>query len=169
MDKLNRFWLIITGAVVLLIIASCIIIGLHRDNGQPIEITSSEPPIFQGEINIDGAVINPGSYPVKTGDSIDEILQISGVDKKNADVSNMYLYVPRINETFVSQKVDINRADPWLLQALPNIGESRAEAICNYRLQNGSFHNIEEITKVPGITGQTFEKMKDLITVAEYH
>jgi competence protein ComEA len=65
------------------------------------------------------------------------------------------------------QKVDINRAEAWLLQALPGIGEVRARAIVDYRQQNGSFRNINELLEVEGIGMDTYEKIKPLITVAE--
>jgi competence ComEA-like helix-hairpin-helix protein len=67
------------------------------------------------------------------------------------------------------QKIDINHAEVWLLQALPSIGEVKAQAIFDYRRQNGPFGSIQEITRVPGINLSTFEKIKDLITVSEIH
>jgi comEA protein len=64
------------------------------------------------------------------------------------------------------QQIDINRADVWLLQALPDIGETRAKAIVEYRLQNGLFRMVEDITSVPGIGASVFEKIKPYITVS---
>jgi len=54
-----------------------------------------------------------------------------------------------------------------LLEALPGIGETRAQAIIDYRQQNGPFHNINELTKVEGIGIATYEKIKHLISVAD--
>ena len=65
------------------------------------------------------------------------------------------------------QKINLNRAEAWLLEALPEIGESRAQAIIDYREQNGPFHNINELIKVEGIGTATYEKIKDRITVAD--
>jgi comEA protein len=64
------------------------------------------------------------------------------------------------------QKIDINRADVWLLQALPGIGETKAQAIVDYRIQNGLFRVVEDITKVPGIGASVFDKIKPFITVS---
>jgi len=50
---------------------------------------------------------------------------------------------------------------------LPGIGEVRAQAIIDYRRQNGPFHNISELTKVEGIGTATYEQIKQLITVAD--
>jgi comEA protein len=65
------------------------------------------------------------------------------------------------------QKIDINRAEAWLLEALPGIGESKAQAIIAYRQQNGGFHSITEITRVEGIGPAIYEEIKDLITVGD--
>jgi competence protein ComEA len=168
-DKMNAFWLAATGVIILLIITSSIIIWMRYDRGRLIVISPPPTPQSGVEIYIDGAVGNPGRYPLKTGDSIDGVLQASGGTDVDADLSHLYLYIPRSKEITASQKIDINRADVWLLEALPNVGEVKARAVYDYRSQNGPFRNIEEITKVPGINSTTFEKIKDLITVAEYH
>ncbi len=86
---------------------------------------------------------------------------------QNADLSRMRLYIPQVNENIQPQKVNVNRAEVWLLQALPDIGKVRAQAIIDYRQQNGPFRNIGEIAKVPGINSSTFEKIKDFITITE--
>jgi competence protein ComEA len=43
----------------------------------------------------------------------------------------------------------------------------RAKAIVDYRTQNGNFHNINELTNVPGIGPETLAGIKDMITVAD--
>ncbi len=65
------------------------------------------------------------------------------------------------------QKIDINRAEAWLLEALPGIGKTLAQRIIDYRQKNGSFRNITEITKVEGIGPDIYEQIKNLITVAD--
>jgi comEA protein len=65
------------------------------------------------------------------------------------------------------QKIDINRAEAWLLEALPGIGPAKAQAIIDYRQQNGGFGHIAEITEVPGIGQDTYESLRDLITVGD--
>jgi len=65
------------------------------------------------------------------------------------------------------QKIDINRAEAWLLEALPGIGPSKAQAIIDYRQQNGGFGHIAEITEVEGIGLAIYEQIKDLITIAD--
>ena len=65
------------------------------------------------------------------------------------------------------QKIDINRAEAWLLEALPGIGESKAQAIIAYRQQNGGFSHIIEITEVEGIGPAIYEDIKNLIAVGD--
>jgi comEA protein len=72
-----------------------------------------------------------------------------------------------VNPTEQPQKIDINRAKAWLLEALPGIGPSKAQAIIDYRQQNGGFKHITEITRVEGIGPAIYEQIKDLITVGD--
>ena len=62
-------------------------------------------------------------------------------------------------------KVNINTADETQLQTLSGIGQSRAEAIIEYREKNGGFSSVEEIMNVDGIKEGIFEKIKDEIVV----
>lgn len=164
---LNKFWLLATFLLIIIIILNGLIIELRRSPGRPVEISIPQSRIFSGEIYVDGAVINPGIYPITSTDNIETVLQATGGTISSADLSRVHLYIPRSGESQKSQKVDINRADAWLLSALPDIGNVRAQAIVGYREQNGPFRNIEEITQVPGIGRSTFEKIKDLITLVD--
>jgi comEA protein len=65
------------------------------------------------------------------------------------------------------QKIDINRAEAWLLEALPGIGPSKAQAIIEYRQQNGGFSDISEILNVEGIGETIYEDIRELITVGD--
>ena len=164
----NRYWaLTITILLVAIIAIGGIIAWSRYSPSQPIEISMPPHPQLQGEIYIGGAVISPGFYPLNAGDSIENIIQAAGGTTSNADLSQLKLHVPESGETYSPQKIDINRAEAWLLEALPSIGEVRAQAIINYRRQNGPFSNIKELTKVEGIGITTYEQIKHLITVAD--
>jgi len=59
--------------------------------------------------------------------------------------------------------VNINSAGIEELTTLPNIGESKAEAIIRYRDEHGYFISIDEIKNVSGIGDVLFETIKDHI------
>ncbi|MDE6621953.1 MAG: helix-hairpin-helix domain-containing protein [Lachnospiraceae bacterium] len=61
--------------------------------------------------------------------------------------------------------VNINTATLAELTSVSGIGESRAQAIIDYREQHGSFGSIEDIKKVDGIKDGLFSKIKDKITI----
>ncbi len=62
-------------------------------------------------------------------------------------------------------RVNINTADREELMSLNGIGESRADAIIEYRTQNGSFTSAEQIMEVSGIAEGIYAKIKDQIRV----
>ena len=166
-SKFSRFWTLITILLVVTIIAGGIVVWSQYN--RPVEISISKPS-SQEQLNlicIGGAVSNPGFYPLRAGDSVEALIQAAGGTTSSADPGWLKLYVPMVGEEKLPQKVNINRAEAWLLEALPGIGEIRAQAIIDYRLQKGLFHNINELTKVEGIGITTYEKIKDLITVAD--
>ena len=68
-------------------------------------------------------------------------------------------------ETRPDGKVNINQASKEELMTLPGIGEVKADAIIQYRTEQGKFASIEEIKNISGIKDGVFEKMKDKITV----
>ena len=61
----------------------------------------------------------------------------------------------------------VNSASVDLLDTLPGIGPALAGAIVSYREQNGPFRSVAEVTSVPRIGPAAYEKIRDLVTVAE--
>ena len=167
-DRLNPLWLLATGILILIILISSLAIWLGRDKGTEIIFsTQSNQPISTENIIIDGAVTNPGSYPLRKDDSLSDLIRAAGGQNKNADLSNLKVTVPQAGDATSPQRININRAESWLLQALPGIGEIRAQAVVDYRTKNGPFKNTEEIMLVPGFSPSTFEKVKELITISD--
>ena len=61
--------------------------------------------------------------------------------------------------------ININTADQSTLELLPGIGPSYAKRIIEYRIQNGGFSDISELTKVKGIGEKRFEKIRAFVTI----
>ena len=167
MTKLDKYWaLLIILLLVIIAIGSMVTWSKYRQS-QPIEISIAPRQELQGEIYIGGAVNNPGFYPFKANDSLEALIQDAGGTTGGADLRQFKLYVPKTGEGQQPQRVNLNRAEAWLLQALPGIGETKAQAIIDYRRKNGPFHDTNELMKVEGIGTATYEKIKNLITVAD--
>jgi competence protein ComEA len=168
MSSANRFYLFITVFLLIAAVAGGVTLAVQHSRNQPVEIVLSqtEPPELSGEIYVGGAVANPGIYTVREGDTLQGLLSDAGIEPY-ADLSHIEIYVPQAGETASIQKIDINRAEHWLLEALPGIGEVLAQRIVDYRSQNGPFKRIEDLLKVSGVGEGTLEKIKDYITVSD--
>ena len=134
---------------------------------------------------VSGAVVRPGVYQLQEGDRLGDALVVAGGPTADADLRSVnqalrvrdedHLHIPRIGETPVVKspreemsalvRLNINEADVGALKELPNIGETRANAIVAYREQNGGFGELAEIMEVDGIGPGIFESIRDLITV----
>jgi len=168
MNRADRVYLFITVFLFIAAIAGGVMLGVQRSRNQPVEIVLSqtEPPAQNGDLYIGGAVANPGIYSWQEGDTLETLLSDAGVES-DADLSHIEVYVPREGEEQSPQKIDINRAEAWLLEALPGIGQTLAERIVDYRNASGPFQRIEDLLKVSGVGEATFENMKDFITVSD--
>ena len=164
----KNYWLLIIILLIAVAIMGSLLAGLGCGT-QPIEISRPDDTNLEeaSQIYIGGAVNNPGFYPLKGGDSLQDLIQAAGGTTDSADLSWLELRIPRLGEAEAPQKIDLNRAPVWLLEALPGIGEVKAQAIIDHRQQNGSFSNINELLDVDGIGQGILENIKDLITVAD--
>src|ERR1700681_1740602 len=78
----------------------------------------------------------------------------------------LLLLVTLLFSAFALAAVNINTATKEELDALPEIGPVKAQAIIDYRRANGPFKTPEEIMKVNGIKEGTFAKVKGMISVS---
>jgi competence protein ComEA len=61
--------------------------------------------------------------------------------------------------------VDLNTADVDRLDALPGVGPAIAQAIVDYRDQNGPFTSVDELLEVRGIGEAKLADLRDRVTV----
>ena len=71
---------------------------------------------------------------------------------------------PQSPQETVSFPIDINSATEAQLTELPGIGETLAQRILSYRMQNGAFSSPEELLNIEGIGHTKLEAILDLIT-----
>jgi competence protein ComEA len=163
----KRFWLIAIILLVAVIIVSASIAWTKYRPSLPIEITLPPPQSVSGNIYVNGAVTNPGIYTFSGNDTINSLLQAAGGVAADGNSGSLELDIARANPTATPQKINVNTAEEWLLDALPDIGTTKAQAIIDYRTKNGFFRNIDELAKVKGISASVLAKIRPLITVGE--
>lgn len=123
----------------------------------------------QKTVEVKGEVYHPGTYEVAVHASVEEILQLAGGCKQDADISSINLAMDIANESVLvipkqqeEVKISINSASLEELDSLPGIGPSIAQRIIDYRNQT-PFQTIEDIKKVKGIKDALFHKIQDRI------
>lgn len=153
-------------ALLAVVIAAGTVIGAGCGS-RPLEITTVPPSPLQGDVFIDGEVGNPGIYPWREGDTIADIIRAAGGVTGGGDLSRIQLHIPGPDSGEASQKIDINRAGAWLLEALTGIGPVLAQAIVDYREEHGPFRSTGELLNVNGIGEAILEQIEPFITVDE--
>ena len=166
MSRADKFYLLTTIFLVIAVIVGGVMLVKHRSEPVEIVLFQTTPPQQSGGVYISGAVANPGFYALVGNDTIQELLLDAAVEN-DADLDGIKIYIPQEGEQYPPQKIDINRAETWLLEALPGIGETKAQAIVDYRDENGPFGRIEDLLQVEGIGPGTFERIKNYITVSD--
>ncbi len=150
-------------------------------SSSPKLVTSKDPSFTEEEnaycmVDIRGEVMYPGIYKIKIGSLINDAIELAGGITKLANIDNINLVAiitgnMKINipsNIIVSQtddKININTCSAQELTKIPKIGLVKAQAIIEYRDNNGLFTSIEDIKKVKGIGDSLFEEIKIYITV----
>jgi len=136
---------------------------------RPIEIhpPAATTPALASSVYIGGDVEVPGIFVLKPNDTLEDLLQAAGGMYDAGDCQSCYVYFFR-EQPVNGQKVDINRAPAWLLQALPGVGEVTAGNIIQYRRQQGLFRQVKELMYVDGIGEATFAQLADKVCVTTY-
>ena len=142
-------------------------------------------------VDVKGEVYHPGVYQMKAENRVKDLIEAAGgftpiaddqklnlaqlledqmvivVPKKGEEVNSelAQTQMPQKKEVGKEGKVNINTATVEELKTLKGIGEKKAEAIIEYRKQNGSFKNKEELMKVRGIGKKLYESFQERVIV----
>ncbi len=65
----------------------------------------------------------------------------------------------------VGNPLDLNRADPSDLEALPGIGPATAASIVRLRVRRGGFDRVEDLLAVRGVGPRVLERIRPYVTV----
>lgn len=68
---------------------------------------------------------------------------------------------------FAADKININTASADELQLLNGVGPSTANAIVEYREQNGAFANIDDLVNIKGIGEKKVANIAENVTVSD--
>ncbi len=75
------------------------------------------------------------------------------------------LFVPGI---LFAEAININTADKeTLMTSIKGVGEKRAEAIIDYRQQNGPFQSVDDLAKISGIGQTIVDDNRENLTVSD--
>lgn len=141
--------------------------------------SSSAPVSSEILVDVGGAVVSPGLYHLKIDSRVDDAVAAAGGFSTNADkakvnlaakiVDGQKIYIQSQNSKAVSQNggsevsslISINSASEIELDSLPGVGPATASKI----ISNRPYSSLEELKSKKAVTGATYDKVKDLITL----
>lgn len=65
----------------------------------------------------------------------------------------------------LASQIDINSATAEQLEQVKGIGPVKANAIVQYRSENGAFSSIDDLVNVPGIGEKSLAQIRDQLSV----
>jgi competence protein ComEA len=170
------FLYILYGVLIGLLAAAVIWLAASPPRGELVTLIPT-PTVGNIIVYVSGAVMNPGVYSLPGESRVEDAVSAAGGFAPGAEHESINLAtlledgqqidVPGVVDTghVNAGRVNINTASAEELDALPGIGPTTAQAIVDYRLENGDFAYILDIQDVPGIGPATYDKIKDYITV----
>jgi len=172
-----------------------LVFNTHSENAKSAVLGATDTNLTKNDqdiyVQISGAIKNPQVINLKKGSRVFDLINAAGgfTDDASKIYINKILNLARIledgekvyipfsieelepdftNKYTTDNKntlVNINTANKQQLITLPQVGDSIADKIIDYRTTNGEFKSIDEIKNVSGIGDKAFEEMKNLITI----
>jgi competence protein ComEA len=75
------------------------------------------------------------------------------------------IQIDRVDPLSVQYQVDLNSAEKPELVTLPEIGDTLAQHIIDYRRQHGPFQSIDDLRRVRGFGPKTMERLRPYLVV----
>ena len=137
-------------------------------------------------VDVAGWVRRPGVYEFDEGARVIDAIDAAGGARSGALLESLNLaapladgiqiLVPREGETVappasggsvvgVAGLINVNTAATTELEELPGVGEVIAQAIVDYRTENGPFASVDQLLDVSGIGDATLEDIRELVTL----
>jgi competence protein ComEA len=137
-------------------------------------------------VDVSGWVRHPGVYEFTEGARVIDAIDAAGGARSGASlealnlaaalVDGTQILVPREGQegvapppvsdgAVVGSLINVNTATATELEELPGVGEVIAQAIVDYRTENGPFASVDQLLDVSGIGDATLENIRDLVTV----
>ena len=130
---------------------------------------------------IEGEVNKPGTYVLKDGITMADLIQAGGGLTNNADdlaffeqaslkAGSTYYIASKYDATDICNsdpivKVNVNSDTADTLTNVNGITTSIASSIVSYRTSNGVFQTIEQLMEVYGIGNATYRKVRNFVTL----
>jgi competence protein ComEA len=148
--------------------------------------SASPSPEIVVLVDVAGWVRHPGVYEFTEGARVIDAIDAAGGARPGALLQALNLaapladgtqiLVPREGQEGVAPPpvsggsvagglVNVNTATATELEELPGIGEVIAQAIVDYRTENGPFASVDQLLDVSGIGDATLEDIRDLVSV----
>lgn len=151
--------------------------------------TAEEQDSEEIAVYICGEIKHPGVYRFEKAPRICDVIEAAGGMTAKADITGVNQArfaqdgeqieiltkskkktqktddTSQTDSTEQQGKINLNTASKEQLMTLSGIGESKAQAILDYREENGSFQAIEDIMKISGIKEGVYNKIKNTITI----
>lgn len=172
---LERFKYPILAIVALAIIGGVIALLSYRP--APVVITVN-PPLPTGtpapiKVSVTGAVVAPQMVELPLGSRVQDAINAAGgftatADQISVNIARVLqdgeqIHVLEVGAAIstplalTSQPINVNTASAEQLQTLPNCSASLAQAIIDYRAQNGPFRSMDDLDQVSGVGPKTLE------------
>lgn len=138
-------------------------------------------------VDIKGEINKPGVYELDFGARVEDVIKMADGFTSDAEETSinlaqklqdeMIIIVPNANEEGSGkshessstlgqeEKIRVNYATQEEIETLPGIGPSKAQAIIEYREENGLFQSVEDLLDISGIGEKTLENMRDYLHV----